>query len=114
MLEEYLNKIVKVKIDRPIGSPHPKFNQILYEVNYGFIPNTVSGDGEEIDVYILRVDKPLKTFEGKVVAIINRKNDVENKLVVMPIDNCKNVTKKEIEEKTYFIEKYYKSNIILS
>lgn len=48
----YLGKFVKVKIDRPLGSKHPKHN-FIYPLNYGFIPNTIAGDGEEIDAYII-------------------------------------------------------------
>lgn len=80
--EEYLGKIVKVKMDRPLGTKHPKHG-FIYEVNYGYIPNTISGDGEELDAYVLGVHKPLDVFEGEVVAIIHRTNDNDDKLVVM-------------------------------
>ena len=56
--KHYLNKIVKAKIDRPLGSKHPKYNYI-YPINYGYIPNTISGDGEELDCYILGVFEPI-------------------------------------------------------
>ena len=42
----FLNKIVSVTIDRPLGSKHPK-HEMIYPINYGYIPNTISGDGEE-------------------------------------------------------------------
>ncbi len=48
---DYLNKIINAKIDRPLGSKHPKYN-FYYPTNYGYIPNTLSGDGEELDCYI--------------------------------------------------------------
>ena len=114
MLEDYLNKIVDVKIDRPLNSVHPKHSNIVYSVNYGYIPNTTSGDNEEIDAYILRVNKPLDKFKGKVVAIIKRLDDVENKLIVMPEDNCEFVTEKEILKATNFQEKYFKIEVLLS
>ena len=113
MIEKYLNKIVKVKIDRPLNSLHPHFKNLKYEVNYGFIPNTLAVDNEEIDAYILRVNKPLKTFVGKVVGIIKRTNDVEDKLVVMPKDNSNNVTIEEIRLATNFQEKYFNSTILI-
>ena len=69
--KHYLNKIVKAKIDRPLGSNHPKYNYI-YPINYGYIPNTISDDGEELDCYILGVFEPIKEFEGKCIAIIHR------------------------------------------
>ena len=46
--QQYLGKSIKVKIDRPLGSFHPKYG-FIYPVNYGYIPNTVSGDGEELE-----------------------------------------------------------------
>ena len=48
----YLGKEVVVKMDRPLGSKHPKHG-FIYTVNYGFIPGTISGDGEELDAYVL-------------------------------------------------------------
>ena len=83
MIKDYLNKTVEVKMDRPMGSKHPK-KGFIYPVNYGYIPNTVSGDGEELDAYVLGVHEPLDTFTGKVIAIIHRLNDDDDKLVVVP------------------------------
>ena len=51
---EYLNKTLEIKIDRPMGSKHPKHG-FIYPINYGYVPNTVSGDGEELDAYVLGV-----------------------------------------------------------
>ena len=72
--QHYIGKIVKAQIDRPLGSSHPKHG-FIYPVNYGYIPNTVSGDGEELDAYILGTNLPLSDFEGKCIAIIHRLND---------------------------------------
>lgn len=69
--QHYIGKIVKAKIDRLLGSSHPKHG-FIYPVNYGYIPNTVSGDGEELDAYILGTNLPLSDFEGKCIAIIHR------------------------------------------
>jgi len=107
--EDFLNKEVEVIIDRPINSKHPKYN-FLYEVNYGYIPNTISGDGEELDVYILGVNKALKEFRGKCIAIIRRLNENDDKLIV--VENEKSFTDKEIREATYFQEKWFDSIII--
>ncbi len=108
MLKKYLGKKVKVKIDRAMGKPHPEFGW-KYPVNYGFIPETKAGDGEEIDAYILGVKKPLEEFEGRVVAVVHRLNDNEEKLVVAPKDF--KLTKKEIKNKIHFQEKWFKSKI---
>ena len=77
----YLNKTVTVQIDRPLGSKHPEHN-FIYPVNYGYISNTISGDGEEIDCYILGEFQPLQTFTGKCIAVIHRLNDNDDKLIV--------------------------------
>ena len=81
-VRNYIGKIVKVKMDRPLGSVHPKHG-FIYSVNYGFIPNTISGDGEELDAYVLGEHKPLETFEGRVIAVIHRLNDDDDRLVVV-------------------------------
>lgn len=106
---KYLNKTVTVKIDRPLGSKHPDWD-LIYEVNYGFIPNTIGGDGEELDCYVLGVDKPLDSFTGKCIAIIHRINDNDDKLIIVP--EGMNFTNKEIRNLTNFQEKYFKSIII--
>jgi len=109
--ENYLNQIVNVKIDRPMGSKHPKHG-FIYPVNYGYIPNTISGDGEELDCYILGVFEPLETFVGRCIAIIHRTNDNDDKLIIVPEN--KNYTNNEIRVLTEFQERFFKSEIIRS
>ncbi len=109
MNTKYLNKIVNVEIDRQMGSRHPKHG-FVYPVNYGFIPNTISGDGEELDAYVLGVFKPIEKFEGKVIAIIHRLNDNDDKLIVVPEN--KNYTTEQIKALTEFQEQWFKSEII--
>ena len=108
--KEYLGKVVEVKMDRPLGSKHPKHG-FIYPVNYGYIPNTVSGDGEELDAYVLGEFEPLDTFTGKVIAIIHRVNDNDDKLVV--VREGKNYTDEQIRALTEFQEQYFKTEIIL-
>lgn len=107
---EYLNKIIEAKIDRPIGSSHPKYPDHIYLVNYGYIPNTVSGDGKELDCYVLGEYKPLSEFKGKCIAIIHRLNDDDDKLILAPEN--RNFTNAEIRLLTDFQERFYKSEII--
>ena len=107
---KFLGKIVSVVIDRALGSPHPKFPQMLYEVNYGYVPNTISGDNMELDVYVLGVDKPLKTFEGRVIAIIRRNEQDDDKLIVVP--DGMNFTDDEIEKAVGFQEKYFSHKLV--
>ena len=102
-----LGKIVTVKIDRPINSIHPKYDDIVYQVNYGYVEGIISEfDNEELDAYVLGVDVPIKEFTGKVIAVIKRIGD-EEKLIV----SNKYFSKKEILEKVYFQEQYFKSTI---
>ena len=109
--KEFLNKIITVKIDRPLGSKHPKHNYI-YPLNYGFVPNTISGDNEEIDCYVLGIHDPVDTFTGKCIAIIHRLNDNDDKLIITSED--KNFTDSEIRVLTDFQEKFFESEIIRS
>lgn len=105
----YLDKEVNVKIDRPLNSKHPKHG-FTYELNYGYIPNTTSGDGEELDCYVLGVDEPITEFIGKCIAVIHRLNDDDDKLIVVP--EGKEFTDEEIKKLTHFQEQYFESEII--
>ena len=96
---------VKVIVDRPLGTYHPKHEDIFYTVNYGYIEGIIAPDGEYQDAYILGVDEPLKEFIGIVIAVVHRLNDVEDKLVVAPEGNI--FTKEEILKKVEFQEKYF-------
>ena len=39
-----IGDIVKVIVDRPLGSVHPKHKDILYPINYGYIPGVMAPD----------------------------------------------------------------------
>jgi len=104
-----IGKIVKVTVDRPLGSYHPKHKDIYYSVNYGYIEGIFAPDGEEQDAYILGVDKPVKEFVGKVIAIIHRFDDVEEKWVVSHENTF--FTKDEILNQVSFQEKYFNVEI---
>ena len=106
---EYIGNNVKVIIDRKLGSNHPKY-KFIYSVNYGYVPNTVNGDGEELDCYILGIDEPIEEFEGRCIAVIHRLNDDDDKLIVVPAE--KEFTDNEIKELTNFQEQYFQSEII--
>ena len=106
--KDYIGKIVKVKVDRPLGSKHPNFDMI-YPVNYGYIPDTISGDGEELDAYVLGIFEPIKEFTGKCIAVIKRLNEEDDKLIVVPENKI--YTKEQIKALTEFQERYFKSEI---
>ncbi len=105
----YLNKEVTVKIDRKLGSKHPKYG-FIYTLNYGYIPDTISGDGEELDAYVLGVYDDVESFKGNVIAVIHRLNDDDDKLVVAPSD--KEYSNDTIRELTMFQERFFKSVIL--
>ena len=107
--KRFLGKTVKVRIDRPIGSKHESFD-IHYPVNYGYIPDTVASDGEELDAYVLGVTVPIEEFTGKCIALIHRTIDNEDKLVVAP-ENME-FSDEEIRALTKFPERYFESIII--
>ena len=106
-----IGKTVTVTVDRPLGSRHPKHPDILYTVNYGYIEGIMAPDGEEQDAYILGVSVPVESFTGTVIAVIHRKNDVEDKWVVAP--NEMTFTKDEIAGATYFQEQYFDIDILI-
>jgi inorganic pyrophosphatase len=104
-----IGKTVTVVVDRPLGSRHPKYEDIVYPVNYGYIPGVMAPDGEEQDAYILGVSQPVAAFQGRVIAIIHRFDDVEQKWVVAP-ENV-TFTKEEIMTQVAFQEQYFHTEI---
>lgn len=106
-----IGAVVTVTVDRPMDSFHPEHKDIFYPINYGYIEGVIAPDGEEQDAYILGVDKPLDKFTGKIIAIIHRLDDAENKWVVCP----ENMTfsKEEIAQQVKFQEQFFKTEIIL-
>ncbi|MBI4152226.1 inorganic diphosphatase [Candidatus Woesearchaeota archaeon] len=107
--KKYLGQEITVKIDRPMGSKHPKWN-FIYPVNYGFIPNTKAPDGEELDAYVLGVFEPKEEFIGICIAIIHRINDNDDKLIV--VQKEKQYSDEQIRALTEFQESFFKSEII--
>lgn len=105
----YLGQTIKVKIDRQLGSKHPKFD-LIYPINYGYIEGTMAGDGHEIDAYVLGEFQALSEYEGKVIGVIKRTNDVEDKLVLAKELNS--YSKNQIIALTEFQERFYESEII--
>ena len=110
MINDVIGQIVKGKIDRPIGSRHPKNPSMIYTINYGYVEGIFAGDGDEQDVYVLGTDEPIMTFEGKVIAVYHRFNDVEDKWIVSL--NGKNYSDEEILNAICFQEKYFKGELI--
>lgn len=104
-----LGSVVSVVVDRPLGSYHPRHPDIYYPINYGYIEGIIAPDGEAQDAYILGVAEPVKEFVGKVIAIIHRFDDVEEKWVVAPEGAC--YTAEEIMVQVAFQEQYFRTEI---
>ena len=77
-----ISTTVTVIVDRPLGSYHPEYKDIYYPINYGYIEGILAPDGEEQDAYILGVNEPVDKFTGKIIAIVQRKDDVEVKMML--------------------------------
>lgn len=107
--KDFLGKKVKVVMDRPMGSKHPKWN-FIYPINYGYVPNTISGDGEELDAYIVGIFEPVEEYEGKCIAAIHRLDDDDDKLVIAPEEKI--YTKQQIEALVEFQERFFEHEII--
>lgn len=74
-------KLIKkngIFIDRPKDTPHPRYSDRIYPVDYGYIKNTIGSDGEEIDVFI---GKGGKGVVGAVRTIDSVKHDTEIKIL---------------------------------
>lgn len=106
-----IGEVVKVTVDRPMGTYHPEHPDMYYPINYGYIKGIMAPDKEEQDVYIIGVQEPLKEFTGKIIAIIHRNDDIEEKWVVAPADMV--LSKEQIMEQVHFQEQYFDSEILM-
>ena len=109
-VEGYLGSTVTIEIDRPVGYVHRKGEKTLvYPINYGYIPDVLGGDGEELDVFLLGVDEPVESFTGRVISIAYRADDVEDKLIMSP--EGMQFTAEQMAELVHFQEKYYHTTV---
>jgi inorganic pyrophosphatase len=102
---DFLGRTVSVRIDRPLGSRHPQHG-FLYLLNYGYVPGVLSADGEELDAYVLGVFEPVERFEGRCIAVIQRLDDDDDKLVLAPEGAV--YTDEQILALTEFQERFFK------
>ena len=70
----------KIVIDRPKGSLHPRFSNIKYEVDYGYIENTTSMDGGGIDIWVGSLAE--KKVNAIICTVDLMKKDSEIKLLI--------------------------------
>ncbi len=111
MRRSSLGKLVTVTVDRPFGSFHPEYKDMQYSVNYGYIKSIIAPDDKEQDACILGVDEPVQEFTGRIIAIIRRSDDVEEKWVVAP--EGVTFTKDEIMDAVCFQEQYFQSEAVI-
>ena len=78
-LEDWVGRTVDVVIDRPMGTTHLRDSDFVYPINYGYIPGTTAPDGHPIDAYVLCADCPLRRCSARVIAVIRRRDDVEDR-----------------------------------
>ena len=109
LVKSYLGRTVLIEMDRPIGERHPKHPNIIYPINYGYIPGVLGGDGEELDVYLLGVDTPVQIYTARIIGIVHRTDDVEDKLVAAPEGMM--FTAEEIAEAVHFQEQFHEGYI---
>ena len=103
------NKFVTVTVDRPLGSSHPQYPDLYYPVNYGYIKGVMAPDGEEQDAYILGISEPVAEFTGRVIAIIHRHDDIEEKWVDAP--DTMRISADEIMQRVSFQEQFFQSEV---
>ena len=108
---DVLGKSVHCVMDRPLGSAHPRYPDMIYPVNYGYVPGLIAGDNAEQDVYVLGPTEPLESFDGVVIAVIHRFDDCEDKWVAAEKTGL--YSEEEIRQILRFQEKYYISEILM-
>ena len=81
-----LGETVRVIVDRPLGSTHPKWKDLRYPVNYGYVEGV-----------------------GQVIAVIHRFDDVEEKWVAAPPG--KRFSREEIAARVAFQERWFRTEI---
>ncbi len=102
---QFIGQVITILIDRPLGSQHPQWD-FHYPLNYGFVPDFISEDGEGLDAYVLGVDEALAFFTGCCIAVLVRKDDPgDPKLVLAPPDLV--FSDEDILELVNFQERYF-------
>ena len=79
----------KIVIDRPKGSAHPRYPEIIYDLDYGYIENTASMDGGGIDLW--RGSLPDAECDAIICTVDLLKRDSEIKLLIGCTDEEKQI-----------------------
>ena len=70
----------EIVIDRPKNSPHPRFPELVYPLDYGYLEGTMSMDGGGIDVWI--GSDPDRSLEAIILTVDLKKKDAEIKVIL--------------------------------
>jgi inorganic pyrophosphatase len=70
----------EIVIDRPRGYHHPRFPDLVYPLDYGYLKGTSGGDGNELDVW--RGSLIGNKLKGVICTVDSFKKDAEVKLLV--------------------------------
>ncbi len=106
----WLGKRAHIIIDRPVGHiRHGAGYALEYPINYGYIPGVTGGDGEELDVYLMGVSEPVGEYDCRIIGVVYRRNDDEDKLIAAP--DGMSFTRAEMEDAVRFQEQFYDSYI---
>lgn len=79
----YLDQLVSSQplvVDRPRGSHHPRFQEIIYPLDYGYLEGTISGDGGGIDVWL--GTSGTRHLSAVILTVDLRKRDIEIKFLL--------------------------------
>jgi inorganic pyrophosphatase len=80
---DYLDRLVaasQLVIDRPRGSHHPRYPDLIYPVDYGYLDGTTTVDGDDLDVWVGTLSE--KSLTALVLTVDLHKRDVEIKLLL--------------------------------
>ena len=109
--KQAIGQRIDVEIDRPLGSAHPRHPDMIYPVNYGYVPDTIAGDGAPQDVYVLGIDTPQRRIENlRVIAVYRRFHDDEDKWIAAPEGTS--FSDEEILRAIHFTEQYFEGELI--
>lgn len=98
------------KIDRPIGSYHPRHLDMIYPINYGYVNSIFAEDDAKQDIYLFGTGIPLTEFNGQVIIVYHRYDDIEDKWIVS-LDG-KDYSDEEILEGITFQEQYFHGKLL--
>ena len=70
----------RLVIDRPKGSVHPRYTNMIYPIDYGYLVDTTAMDGGGIDVWA--GSDPARGLDAVMVTVDLVKRDAEIKLLI--------------------------------